>query len=319
MFLKYIDFIFQPFRAIYNKWLGVKNIQGNFKVDVNRAKAMGKRGQQFMGDANAKVGQFAGGQQQQQQAAAGANGQPAQQGYQPQMGYQQPQMGYQQQPQAGYQQQPPQQQNYGYQQGAQNMQPGMPGMPPMGAPPGMPGMPMGAPQMPGGAPNPNPPIRTKGFWIFKKKFCSLCEQRLDKTWDSCPYCAQIAQQAAMAPAKLQKLKTQAFVLDSSGGPGSVQLLGWLVPLQGAHRGELFTLQPKNVIGNGSDMTVTLVLNDKFMSSKHAEIAAENGLWILRDTGSTNGTYVNNRRVDRHELVDNDFIKFGSAMLKFKSL
>ena len=197
------------------------------------------------------------------------------------------------------------------------MQPGMPGqMPQM---PGMPGAPMGAPAMPGGAPNPNPPIRTSGFWIFKKKFCSQCEQRLDKTWDSCPYCAQIAQQAAMAPAKLQKLKTQAFVLDSSGGPGSVQLLGWLVPLQGAHRGELFTLQPKNVIGNGSDATVTMVLNDKFMSSKHAEIAAENGLWILRDTGSTNGTYVNNRRVDRHELVDNDFIKFGSAMMKFKSL
>jgi len=123
MFLKYIDFIFQPFRAIYNKWLGVKNIQGNFKVDVNRAKAMGKRGQQFMGDANAKVAQYAGGGQQQQQQAAGANGQPAQQGYQPQMGYQQPQ-----QPQMGYQQQP---QNFGYQQGAQNMQPGMP---PMGAP-----------------------------------------------------------------------------------------------------------------------------------------------------------------------------------------
>jgi hypothetical protein len=322
MFLKYIDFIFQPFRAIYNKWLGVKNIKGNFQVDVNRAKAMGKRGQQFVGDANAKVGNFAGGQQQ-QQAAAGANGQPAQQGYQPQMGYQQPQMGYQQQGPGGYPPQPAMQQagpqNYGYQQGAQNMQPGMPGMPPMGAPPGMPGMPMGAPQMPGGAPNPNPPIRTKGFWIFKKKFCSQCEQRLDKTWDSCPYCAQIAQQAAMAPSKLQKLKTQAFVLDSSGGPGSVQLLGWLVPLQGAHRGELFTLQPKTVIGNGSDATVTLVLNDKFMSSKHAEIAAENGLWILRDIGSTNGTYVNNRRVDRHELVDNDFIKFGSAMLKFKSL
>jgi len=62
-----------------------------------------------------------------------------------------------------------------------------------------------------------------------------------------------------------------------------------------------------------------VLTDKFMSSKHAEIKAENGVWVLRDSGSTNGTYVNNRRVDRHELVDNDFIKFGSAMLKFKSL
>jgi hypothetical protein len=229
-------------------------------------------------------------------------------------------MGYQQQP-GGGQVGNAQQQAYGqqgYQQGAPQMQqPGMPGGFP-GAP-GMPPQPMGAPPMPGGGPNPNPPIRTKGFWIFKKKFCSQCDQRLDKTWDSCPYCAQMAVQAAQAPAKLQKLKTQAFVLDSSGGPGSVQLLGWLVPLQGAHRGELFTLQPKNVIGNGQDPSVTLVLNDKFMSGKHAEIAAENGLWILRDTGSTNGTYVNNRRVDRHELVDNDFIKFGSAMLKFKSL
>jgi len=56
-----------------------------------------------------------------------------------------------------------------------------------------------------------------------------------------------------------------------------------------------------------------------MSGQHAEIKAENGMWILRDKGSTNGTYVNNRRVDRHELVDNDFIKFGQAMCKFKSL
>jgi len=321
MFLRYIDFIFQPFRAINNKWLGVKNIKGNIQVDVNRAKSLGRRGKYFVGEANQKMGAWGG-----QPGQPGQPGQdqqpgqpPAQQGYQPQMGYQQQGAGGYPMQQA---QQPQPQNQYGYQQGAQNMQPGYPppgGFPPMGQPPGMPGMPMGAPPMPGGAPNPNPPIRTKGFWIFKKKFCSQCEQRLDKTWDSCPYCAQIAQQAALAPSKLQKLKTQAFVLDSSGGPGSVQLLGWLVPLQGAHRGELFTLQPKNVIGNGSDATVTLVLNDKFMSSKHAEISAENGLWILRDTGSTNGTYVNNRRVDRHELVDNDFIKFGSAMLKFKSL
>ncbi len=97
----------------------------------------------------------------------------------------------------------------------------------------------------------------------------------------------------------------------------MQLLGWIVPLQGPQRGELFTLSPVTSIG--TDAKCTIVLNDKFMSQKHAEIKAENGIWVLRDSGSTNGTYVNNRRVDRHELVDNDFIKFGSAMLKFKSL
>ena len=30
-------------------------------------------------------------------------------------------------------------------------------------------------------------------------------------------------------------------------------------------------------------------------------------------------HVNNRRIDRHELVDNDVIKFGSVLVKFKSL
>jgi pSer/pThr/pTyr-binding forkhead associated (FHA) protein len=121
----------------------------------------------------------------------------------------------------------------------------------------------------------------------------------------------------MVQAPATKARTQAFVMDSSGGPGSLQLLGWIIPLQGSQRGELFTLAPVTTIG--TDAKCTVVLNDKFMSSRHAEIKAENGVWILRDAGSTNGTYVNNRRIDRHELVDNDFIKFGSAMLKFKSL
>ena len=207
--------------------------------------------------------------------------------------------------------------NQAGQQGAQMQQaaqpPGMPGVPGMpGMPPGMGGPPgVGAPP-----PNSNPPIITKGFWIFKKKFCSQCEQQLDKSWDQCPYCQQIAAQVVAAPVK-QAMKTQAFVMDASGGPGSLQLLGWIVPLQGAQRGELFTLQPQTTVG--TDPTCTVVLHDKFMSSKHAEIKAEGGVWVLKDLGSTNGTYVNDKRIEKHELVDNDFIKFGGSLVKFKSL
>ena len=259
MFLRYLEFVFAPFRAINNKIFAVKNIKGNILVDVNRAKSLKNRGAQAIGQAN------------------NFNNQMNQMG-QPQQGAQMQQAG-----------QPP----------------GMPGMPP-----GMPGMPQQ------GAPNPNPPVIKRGFWIFAKKFCSQCEQQLDKSWDQCPYCAQIAAQVVAAPAK-QAMKTQAFVMDASGGPGSMQLLGWIVPLQGTQRGQLFTLSPTTIVG--TDPKCNLVLDDKFMSSKHAEIKAENGVWILRDSGSTNGTYVNNRRIDRHELVDNDFIKFGSALLKFKSL
>ncbi|MEJ7600563.1 MAG: FHA domain-containing protein [Kofleriaceae bacterium] len=280
MFLKYFDFIFAPFRAINNKIIGVKNIKGNISVDVNRAKSMGARGKQFANKAQGFNQQLNQGQQQGQLPPGQQQQGAPQQGGAP-----------------------------NYQQGGQ-MQQGQPGYPGM---PGQPGQPGGQP----GMPNPNPPIFAKGFWIFKKKFCSQCEQQLDKTWDACPYCAQIAVQAAVAPAKHQAMKTQAFVMDAHGGPGSMQLLGWIVPLQGPQRGELFTLSPVTTIG--TDPKCTVILNDKFMSSKHAEIKAENGIWVLRDSGSTNGTYVNNRRVDRHELVDNDFVKFGSAMLKFKSL
>jgi hypothetical protein len=126
----------------------------------------------------------------------------------------------------------------------------------------------------------------------------------------------MAAQVVAAPAKVAA-RTQAFVMDATGGPGTLQLLGWMVPLQGSQRGELFTLAPVTTVG--TDAKCTVVLNDKFMSSKHAEIKAENGVWVLKDAGSTNGTYVNLKRVDRHELVDNDIIKFGSAMVKFKSL
>ncbi len=258
MFLEKLEPIFRPFRMIWNKWLGVKNVQGNLQIEAGRAKGLASRGKAAVG----KVGQF--------NQKLNAMGQPEQQG-------------------ANMQQQPP----------------GAPGAP------GMPGA-AGAPNVP----NPNPPVISKGFWIFAKKSCSQCEQQLDKSWDACPYCAQIAQQVVAAPAK-QALKTQAFVMDAQGGPGSMQLLGWLIPLQGPQKGELFTLNPNTSIG--TDPKSTVVLNDKFMSSKHAEIKAENGMWVLRDAGSTNGTYVNNKRVDRHELVDNDFVKFGSAMLKFKSL
>ena len=127
----------------------------------------------------------------------------------------------------------------------------------------------------------------------------------------------MAQQAAAAPAKLQALKTQAFMLDAAGGAGSMQLLGWLVPLQGAQKGELFTLAPVTSIGTDPKCNICLI--DKFMSSKHAEIKAENGIWVLRDAGSTNGTYVNNRRVDATSWSTTTSSSSAAAMLKFKSL
>ena len=58
------------------------------------------------------------------------------------------------------------------------------------------------------------------------------------------------------------------------------------------------------------------LSDPGVSSSHARIVFTRGAWILEDTSSTNGTFVNGEREDRHELRDGDVIRLGSAEMTF---
>ncbi|MCC6681689.1 MAG: FHA domain-containing protein [Phycisphaeraceae bacterium] len=59
----------------------------------------------------------------------------------------------------------------------------------------------------------------------------------------------------------------------------------------------------------------LRLMDTQVSRRHAQIAFENGAWILRDLGSTNGTFVNGEVVSGMvELEESDQIQIGSFVL-----
>ncbi len=95
-------------------------------------------------------------------------------------------------------------------------------------------------------------------------------------------------------------------------------VGWVVVLNGELRGRDFRLvDGKNTVGTAADADV--VLTDPYLSSHHAVIRHENGEFTMVDLDSTNGTYVNERRVSREDLIDNDKIRFGRTELKFKSL
>src|SRR5215813_4344855 len=107
-------------------------------------------------------------------------------------------------------------------------------------------------------------------------------------------------------------RTVALVAGASG----VQQLGWIVPLKGPHRGELLTLKAVSVVGK--DPTCDVVFNDPFMSGRHATIRAQASGFVLEDH-STNGTFVNDKKIRTHELVDSDFVKFGQTLVKFKAL
>jgi diguanylate cyclase (GGDEF)-like protein len=56
-----------------------------------------------------------------------------------------------------------------------------------------------------------------------------------------------------------------------------------------------------------------------VSRRHARIVQRAGEgWVVEDLGSTNGTFVNDERVDRRALGDGDIVRVGEAVLKFLS-
>ncbi len=54
-----------------------------------------------------------------------------------------------------------------------------------------------------------------------------------------------------------------------------------------------------------------------VSREHAEIVREGGHYRLRDLKSTNGTYVNGKRIDEHRLADGDLFVIADVEFSFK--
>ena len=62
----------------------------------------------------------------------------------------------------------------------------------------------------------------------------------------------------------------------------------------------------------------IALNDPSVSRSHAVIDTEGDAPTVRDLGSTNGTFVNGRRVQREALRDGDDVRFGNTRMRFES-
>ncbi|MEL6546028.1 MAG: FHA domain-containing protein [Myxococcota bacterium] len=68
-----------------------------------------------------------------------------------------------------------------------------------------------------------------------------------------------------------------------------------------------------VLGRGHDVDVTI--EDNRMSRRHLQITARPGRVELADLGSSNGTYVNKKKVGRIELSDGDWVQAGSTLVR----
>jgi len=58
----------------------------------------------------------------------------------------------------------------------------------------------------------------------------------------------------------------------------------------------------------------LMIHDPDVSGRHAAIVVSNGVFIIEDLGSTNGTYLNGRKISRERLYIGDEITVGGAQI-----
>lgn len=62
----------------------------------------------------------------------------------------------------------------------------------------------------------------------------------------------------------------------------------------------------------------VVLRDPNVSRRHAELTFTGSDWSIEDLNSTNGTFVNNRRITRCPLRNGDLLTFGLSNFEFRS-
>jgi hypothetical protein len=155
---------------------------------------------------------------------------------------------------------------------------------------------------------------------------------VDPSWDACPACMQmglVAQggsgggmaqqpQGGMANYSQGDARTQAIDVRGLESKTKKSVVGWIVAQNGNHRGMDFRLYDgKNVIGTAADCDI--VVTDPFLSARQCTVRCEGGNFVVIDLDSKNGTYVNQKRVSKEELIDNDTIRLGKTEFKFKSL
>jgi hypothetical protein len=121
-----------------------------------------------------------------------------------------------------------------------------------------------------------------------RPLCGRCRRVIKPDWVQCLFCGYII------PAPVPRLE---FLC----GP----LAGQTIPL---HE-EITTVG--SVAGN------TIVLADPAVSRKHMGIRRAGKRFEFADLGSTNGVYVNGRRIPKKELASGDIMRVGNTEMVFK--
>ena len=87
-------------------------------------------------------------------------------------------------------------------------------------------------------------------------------------------------------------------------------------LNGPNRDQVFVLKGGELVGRDPQNAIQVFAPG--VSRKHFQFNCEAGKFFVQDLGSSNGTYVNNQRIQKHALIESDMITVGGINLRFSN-
>lgn len=117
--------------------------------------------------------------------------------------------------------------------------------------------------------------------------------------------------------ELTTIGTIASVSDAPVLPNPTSALIVMDPAESSlQAGEQLPLDHYTTIGRREGNS--LIIDDHFTSSAHAEVVFENGRWWVQDLSSTNGSTLNGSSLQgRHQLSPDDVVQFGRVSFRVK--
>lgn len=151
-------------------------------------------------------------------------------------------------------------------------------------------------------------------------FCNQCGHRNPPEAAFCSSCGGVLDRLSDHTITLAKIDP---LLDAPGPDDDIVVnLGdlsaaaaSLVLRNGPQAGAALSLEaPVTRLGRATDGEISL--DDITVSRRHAEVIRNGSEYLVRDSGSLNGTYVNNERIDEASLTQGDELQIGKFRLVF---
>ncbi len=175
----------------------------------------------------------------------------------------------------------------------------------------------------------------RAFRTDERRICPSCSRKLEQNQMICPNCSapetvRVNRSASPAtqeigtseeeiaqaiPAELLQKKpvteedlSRTFVLMETP---------MLVVRKGKNLGQTISLNRAFPVSIGRSRVNEIRLDDVSVSSQHCRIIPEKGKHVLYDLGSTNGTFINDKKVQKAFLKEGDTIKIGETQFLYK--